>query len=450
MSAGCFFLHWFVAEKRPDPWAELPQALLQAGAHPSFAIRECAYRIYSAVPQSLDPPFASPSDVRQFLIRGLSDAESPTVRLSALDGAVAWVRSDEALEGVEEVVKAMLSVLPPLVQERKEERLQKALQALVEMASVPRGARACGPLLGQIVGFIVGFVRPRPDQDGAFDEDIRQTGLELLIATGENAGEELLAGADKGRAFLQGVLPLIFEMMTEIEDDPAWYKVEKTTSEEEDDETYIVAEQGLDRLAQVFGEPEGSPFPGLCFELISSMATNDRWQVRHAALSAIGAVAEGCAERLLDQTEALSGLIERGLDDRHARVKFAAVYAVAQLCSSLQVRPLPHALPSRAAETTFCLRRVSTRRTTPRRRCPGWSMSCRLGNPDCRPSRRQRSSTSRKTVLPTLFRPSWSLSSVRFSSSSKAGYGSSKRPPSAHSPTSSTRPTKPARRITPG
>jgi len=153
----------------------------------------------------------------------------------------------------------------------------------------------------------------------------------------ENADEIITSTPDEGKAYLAQVIPLLLSMMSEIVDSPEWYKTEETGNvDEDDDENYVVADQALDRLAVALGSM--SPLLSVLFECLKSMSSSERWEERHAALSAIGGVAQGCAEAMVDEVHGVMGVVENGLRDPHPRVRYSAVYAVAQLCTELEVR----------------------------------------------------------------------------------------------------------------
>lgn len=63
--------------------------------------------------------------------------------------------------------------------------------------------------------------------------------------------------------------------------------------------------------------------------------TSTSWQHRHAGLSAIASIAEGCIDELSEQLPALMGPILHLMKDSHPRVQYAAIYAIGQLCTDL-------------------------------------------------------------------------------------------------------------------
>ena len=68
---------------------------------------------------------------------------------------------------------------------------------------------------------------------------------------------------------------------------------------------------------------------------LGTLLNSSHWQHRHAGLSAIAAVAEGCIDERSEQLPKLIGPILQLLKDTHPRVRYAAIYAIGQLCTDL-------------------------------------------------------------------------------------------------------------------
>jgi len=76
------------------------------------------------------------------------------------------------------------------------------------------------------------------------------------------------------------------------------------------------------------------------FELILSAVQQplpDSWKAKHALLSVLAATGEGLAESFSLATEHIYHVLQSGFDDAHPRVVYAAIYAIAQLSSPLQI-----------------------------------------------------------------------------------------------------------------
>lgn len=66
---------------------------------------------------------------------------------------------------------------------------------------------------------------------------------------------------------------------------------------------------------------------------VTEMISSPHWQHRHAALSSIASIAEGCPDETRENMRYLLGLVLQGFKDDHPRVKYAAIYAIGQLCT---------------------------------------------------------------------------------------------------------------------
>lgn len=118
--------------------------------------------------------------------------------------------------------------------------------------------------------------------------------MELLISIAETAPAMTKNHPD----FVQQLVPALLSVMSEVEEDPDWLYAEVIQAEG-DDSIAVAAESTLDRLARVLGDDVFEP----CSVALQPMYRSSVWQERHAALSAIAAVAEGCATSMLDQLE---------------------------------------------------------------------------------------------------------------------------------------------------
>lgn len=74
-----------------------------------------------------------------------------------------------------------------------------------------------------------------------------------------------------------------------------------------------------------------SPF----MQQLPALLSSPQWQHRHAGLSAIASIAEGCIDNMMDQLKNLMKSILKAMKDAHPRVQYAAIYAVGQLCTDL-------------------------------------------------------------------------------------------------------------------
>ncbi|KAL8277567.1 hypothetical protein RQP46_009999 [Phenoliferia psychrophenolica] len=315
-------------------WPGLIAALTQLYGSPDLVLREALYRIYSECVVSLleSEPVA---DVITGLSTGLRDS-STGVRIAALKACVNLIKNADVnhIADWSPLVTPMLEVLPPLATERAEARLTEALLALIDLASTPKvPSRIFKPHLSAILSFSLSILAPSPFKTSpaysptALDETVRHPALEFLISIAETAPSMTKNFVE----FSRKLVPTLLNLMSEQEEDPDWLFSEHF-NDDDDESMSVIAEGTLDRLSQALGEVVFPPF----LQALPSLLASPAWQARHAGLSGIAAIAEGCPDQVMDNLTSLKNLAVRSARDPHPRVRYAAVYAIGQLCTDME------------------------------------------------------------------------------------------------------------------
>lgn len=100
--------------------------------------------------------------------------------------------------------------------------------------------------------------------------------------------------------------------------------------DEEDVTDFDVGSEALDRFAVALGGKACLP---VILEQVQVFAQSADWKQRHAALMAISQGGEGCASQLRRQLNNVVAMVVANLADTHARVRWAAVNTIGQLCT---------------------------------------------------------------------------------------------------------------------
>ena len=212
-------------------------------------------------------------------------------------------------------------ILPALAQARDSERLSLALSDFTELVASVAATELLVPHFSSLVGLLVSFMAAASQ----LADDARQSAIELLASVAETG----MADETEGwAAVVQGLV----QIMTEIPDDAQWGARDE---DEDDDLNYVVAETALDRVAQSLSH---EIVLGPLLAMLPGLVRSSVWQQRHAGLSAIAVVAEGASEGVIAQLPSIAALVFPSIGDQHPRVRYATLYAIAQLCSDLEVR----------------------------------------------------------------------------------------------------------------
>jgi len=151
----------------------------------------------------------------------------------------------------------------------------------------------------------------------------------LLISLAETA-PSLCSSSD----YVPQVVPALLKLMAERNEfDDDWaLAADGTFKDDDQDEIAVIAEGGLDRLAQALGNIVFEPFT----EVFQTMVSSRRWQEKYAALSGLASVAEGCAEPLLELLSEFVGVAIQATRHSHPAVRYAAIYAIGQMCTDCE------------------------------------------------------------------------------------------------------------------
>jgi Importin repeat len=331
------------------------------------------------------------------LVGGLQDEESPGVclfrpstcredpgfscdvisqiRLSALKAAAALIKysdSRRVTESFAPLMLAVLEVLPSLAATKSQPRLSSAFVALIDLFSHRPAVRLLAPHLPTLIDFLVSLVA-----DPSWIESVRHLAIEMLVTLAEQGGKVLFV-EEQANGWVK-VTRTLLELMSTVNDDPNWEFEEAVTSTEDDEQTSVVAEQALDRLALVgtsssssslfkvrcgtmpdstifaLKRREGRPSYGLfrhsCAGAIPVLArapcwTFSPWDARRSmhrgheqrAKHHDTVCLQFCSiPSLYAPTETTHRLLRPAFKDPKVRVQHAAIYALAQLATFFNV-----------------------------------------------------------------------------------------------------------------
>ncbi|CAN4114708.1 unnamed protein product [Withania somnifera] len=155
------------------------------------------------------------------------------------------------------------------------------------------------------------------------EEKTRQLAIEFVVT--------VAADRENGCGMMQMVpkevftrlLCLLIVMLVHIEDDPSW---ENATSDDKN--------EGELSINCIRGDVIVPSCPASCFNFLHDQA----WRIRHAAVTAIGLISEGCSKALLLEMDKLVETIVNLIHDGHPRVRWATIHSIGQLSKHLSPR----------------------------------------------------------------------------------------------------------------
>lgn len=161
------------------------------------------------------------------------------------------------------------------------------------------------------------------------DSDTRELAVEFLLSLAENAGGMVR----KSQYIVQSVVPLVIQMMCEVEEDEQWVSKfdDPETFTESNDAENDISETGaaaIDRLSTSLG---GSAVLPVAIPVIKGLLGDADWRKRRAALYAICLLGEGSKALMTRELDNVVGMVVPYLSDAHPRVQYAALHSIGQL-----------------------------------------------------------------------------------------------------------------------
>ncbi|KAK0159718.1 hypothetical protein PV327_010803 [Microctonus hyperodae] len=302
-----------------NQWPEFLQFLFQCANGPVPALKESALRIFTSVPGVFGNQQANYLDlIKQMLQQSVMDTAHYEVQFQAVRAIGEFIilhhKENNILKHFGELLPAVVQVTVQSVAKQEDEAL---LKVLIDMAeSTPKFLR---PQLENIMEMCMKIFS---NED--MGDSWRQLALEVLVTLSETAPAMV---RKVGAKFIGELVPLVLQMMTDLDEDEDWSFSDEII-EEDNDSNNVVAESALDRLSCGLG---GKTMLPQIVSNIPIMLSNDNWKHRHAALMAISAVGEGCHKQMEDiLPQIMEGVIQY-LQDPHPRVRYAACNAVGQM-----------------------------------------------------------------------------------------------------------------------
>ncbi|XP_067614434.1 importin-5 [Eurosta solidaginis] len=303
-----------------NQWTDILQFLFQCANSPSAQLQESALRIFASVPSIFGNQEAQYLDlIKQMLAKSLEPTADVEVRFQAVRAIGAFILHHKAEET--SVFKHFSDLLPRMIMITAEsieaQDDQSLLKLLIDMTETcPKFLR---PQLETIFEMCMKVFGTADVEDSW-----RHLVLEVMVSLSENAPAMVRKRADK---YIVALIPLVLQMMTDLEDDEEWAKSDVVTDEDNSDNN-VIAESSLDRLACGLGGKTVLPH---VMNALPNMLGHTDWKQRYAALMAISAIGEGCHKQMETMLDQIMAGVLNFLRDPHPRVRYAACNAIGQM-----------------------------------------------------------------------------------------------------------------------
>lgn len=310
-----------IDEDGNNQWPDFLQFLFQCANSPSAQLQESALRIFASVPSIFGNDEAQYMDlIKQMLTKSMEPSADVEVRFQAVRAVGAFIlRHDKEKEAV--IYKQFADLLPRMIMITAEsieaQDDQSLLKLLIDMTETcPKFLRPQLEVIFEIC------MKVFSSQD--VEDSWRHLVLEVMVSLSENAPAMVRRRAEK---YIVALIPLVLQMMTDMEDDEEWATSDSVTEDDNSDNN-VIAESSLDRLACGLGGK--CVLPNVMNSLPAMLGHAD-WKQRYAALMAISAIGEGCHKQMEAMLEQVMAGVLNFLRDPHPRVRYAACNAIGQM-----------------------------------------------------------------------------------------------------------------------
>jgi len=167
-----------------------------------------------------------------------------------------------------------------------------------------------------------------------FQNSIRELALELVYSLAKSTPSTIKKSANFKNIFI----PLLFQLMLEIdsENDEAKWEKNLEENEEEQDEMFYAVQDSFDRLAIDLG---GDYFMSVTADYIKKFMNSSNWVEVHAAYIAMAYMSDGCKDSFSKNLKEFLQFISTGLLHKHPRVRYAALKAFGSVLKSTAPKP---------------------------------------------------------------------------------------------------------------
>ncbi|XP_059276797.1 uncharacterized protein LOC132030992 isoform X4 [Lycium ferocissimum] len=326
----CYTIYRLAASLLPDNnWPELLPFLYQCLTDSNNCFKASAFLIFADLAGDIGETIVVPSaKTLHSLFRNTlnDDTVDLNVRIVAMRAVIRFIQhmsSSNEKERFQDLLPGMMKTLTDAYLSKGEEDQvadEQPLTLFIELAkNEPRFLRR------QLVDVVATMFDIAEDE--GLKEETTHLAVEFLITLVE-AKKRAPGMIKRVPFFISRCFAMLLKLLLYIEDDPAWHSALDASDDTGATSYYCKGKKCLDRFSLALG---GKSIAHVAIEQLSAYSAAPEWEKHHAALIALGQIAEGCSKVMIKNLEQVVAMVLNCFQDPHPRVKCAACYAICRL-----------------------------------------------------------------------------------------------------------------------
>jgi len=303
-------------------WPEVLKFMFDSISTNDATVKDISLHIFCQYPGIFGDQQDHYKDViHRMLAQCLQPTETKVVRYSASCALSAFLMENCENQSLIRHFQDLIPLFLKACEESTDEAEDRVLKSLVEICE--EAPKIVKPHIGITLMLCHKIIADTNGEDA-----IRHLALEAVLTLSETAPVMIR----KQKSFIHAIIPVILQLLVDLDDDEAslieWSQTDDV--EDDTDSNPAIGENAIDRLACALG---GKCILPLIMQNVPSMLQSADWKHRHGGLMVLSSVGEGCTKHMEEILPEIVQSVVPFLRDEHPRVRYAACNALGQMCT---------------------------------------------------------------------------------------------------------------------
>lgn len=264
-------------------------------------------------------------DFKQMFSKGIQDNDGK-VKVSSFKATTQFLinlKDEKNVLQFSSLIEIILQNLAPLIQQGEDSVLE-SLNYLTD--THPKFWKEKIEMLIEVICKI--------GSDKSIKSTMRSSSLELIYSL----SKKIPAILRKSNNFLNMFIPMMFQLLLEIDNENSLPQWEKMVEEDESDleNMFYIIKSGFERLSLDLG---GKFFMDTVVKYVQKFLQSENWIEIHGGFFVLSCIAEGCSKVFKEHLLEIMNYISKGLVNTHPRVRYAALVAFSSFLKETAPEP---------------------------------------------------------------------------------------------------------------